>query len=92
VNGRLLTAREVAETLGLSTETILEWVRRGDLPAFKLGRAIRFREDDLDQWLAERATSLKMAAGAAEEGEQPSHFRPGRRCDIVPQNISGPAT
>ena len=44
VTERLLTAREVAERLGLTTETVLVWVRRGELPAFRLGRAIRFRE------------------------------------------------
>ena len=53
---RLLTARDVADRLGLSTETVLSWVRRGDLPAFRLGRAIRFREDELDAWLEQRAT------------------------------------
>jgi excisionase family DNA binding protein len=53
----LLTAREVADLLGVSTETILRWTRRGDLPGFRLSsRALRFREDELDAWLAERAT------------------------------------
>jgi excisionase family DNA binding protein len=57
VADRLLTARDVAERLGVSTETVLRWVRCGELPAFKLpGGAIRFREDALDRWLAERAT------------------------------------
>ena len=41
---RLLTAREVAEQLGVSTETVLRWTRRGELPAIRLpGGAIRFR-------------------------------------------------
>ena len=58
MTGQLLTARVVAQQLGLSTETVLAWVRDGKLPAFRLpGGAIRFREDDLDRWLAERATS-----------------------------------
>jgi excisionase family DNA binding protein len=53
----LLTAREVAELLGVSTETVLRWTRRGDLPAIRLpGGAIRFREDNLDAWLMARAT------------------------------------
>jgi excisionase family DNA binding protein len=57
VNHRLLTAREVAERLGFSTETILRWARRGELPAIRLpGGAIRFRESDLEWWLASRAT------------------------------------
>ncbi|HEY2657254.1 MAG TPA: helix-turn-helix domain-containing protein [Solirubrobacteraceae bacterium] len=57
ITGQLLTARVVAERLGLCTETVLAWVRVGKLPAFKLpGGAIRFREDDLNAWLEERAT------------------------------------
>ena len=50
---RLLTTREVADRLGLAPETVLRWARRGKLPAVYLSsRAIRFREDDLDAWLA----------------------------------------
>lgn len=57
MTGRLLTARAVADLLGVSSETILRWQRCGQLPAFKLpGGAIRFREDALDAWLEERAT------------------------------------
>jgi excisionase family DNA binding protein len=57
VTSRLLTARELAGLLGVSTETVLRWTRRGDLPAIRLpGGAIRFREDDLDAWLMARAT------------------------------------
>jgi excisionase family DNA binding protein len=56
VTDRLLTARQVADRLGITAETVLRWTRRGDLPGFKLGRAIRYREADLDAWLAEHAT------------------------------------
>ena len=57
MTGRLLTARDVAELLGVSAETVLRWTRRGDLGAIKLpGGAIRYSEADLDQWLAGHAT------------------------------------
>jgi excisionase family DNA binding protein len=53
----LLTARAVAEQLGVSSESVLRWTRRGTLPGFRLpGGALRYREDDLARWLAERAT------------------------------------
>jgi excisionase family DNA binding protein len=53
----LLTARQVADMLGVSAETVLRWTRRGELPAIRLpGGAIRFREGDLDAWLGDRAT------------------------------------
>ncbi len=57
MSARLLTAREVAELLGVSTETILRWTRRGDLPALRLpSGAWRYRESELDAWLATRST------------------------------------
>ena len=57
MTGRLLTAREVGDLLGVSTETVLRWTRRGDLPAIRLpGGAVRYREPDLEQWLVARAT------------------------------------
>jgi excisionase family DNA binding protein len=56
MTGRLLTAREVAETLGVSAETVLRWHRRGSgPPALKLpGGAIRFRPEALERWLDQR--------------------------------------
>jgi excisionase family DNA binding protein len=58
VTARLLTAREVAGLLGVSTETVLRWTRRREVPAVRLpGGAIRYRPDELDQWLMARATA-----------------------------------
>ena len=57
MTGPLITARQLAELLGVSTETCLRWVRSGKLPAIRLpSGAIRFREDELEAWLADRAT------------------------------------
>lgn len=54
----LLTARDVAARLNVSTESVLRWTRRGKLPGFRLpGGALRYRESDLAEWLMERATS-----------------------------------
>jgi excisionase family DNA binding protein len=54
----LLTARQVGDLLGVSAETVLRWTRRGQLPAIRLpGGAIRFRPQELDGWLEERATA-----------------------------------
>ena len=55
----LLTARAVAELLGVSTETVLRWTRRGELPAIRLPSGqLRFRESDLEGWIEERATPV----------------------------------
>jgi excisionase family DNA binding protein len=67
--GRLLTARQVADRLGVSAETILRWTRRGQLPAFRLpGGALRYRDVDLADWLAEKATSCPEPVGEPAAG------------------------
>ena len=63
MSDRLLTARELGERLGVSPETVLRWVRRGELPAIRLpGGAVRFREDEVEAWLEERATPSQGAS------------------------------
>jgi excisionase family DNA binding protein len=63
VSDRLLTAREVADLLGVSAGALLRWTRAGDVPAVKLpSGAVRYRPEQIDAWLDEHAT------GAAERG------------------------
>jgi excisionase family DNA binding protein len=50
----LMNAREVAELLGLSPNTILDWWEQGQLPGFKLGRAVRFRPDEILAWIEDK--------------------------------------
>lgn len=70
MSGELLTARQVADRLGVTAETVLRWTRAGDLPAIRLpgtvrGR-LRYRPDDVAAWIDEHAT-----AGPAPRGVSP---------------------
>jgi excisionase family DNA binding protein len=51
---RLLTAAEVAEDLRVSTMTVYRLIRRGELPAVRVGRNYRVRLADLETYLAEQ--------------------------------------
>jgi excisionase family DNA binding protein len=44
----VMTAREVAEMLGLPLSTVYELARRRELPSSRLGRAVRFIRDDVE--------------------------------------------
>lgn len=48
----LLTAAEVADQLRVSTMTIYRLIRRGELPAVRVGRNYRVRATDLERYLA----------------------------------------
>ena len=58
---RLLTAEEVAERLGMTKDWVWAQARAGRIPHVQLGRYRRFREDALDEWLAE--LEQRSAAG-----------------------------
>jgi excisionase family DNA binding protein len=63
----LLTAREVAARLTVSTETVLRWTRAGALPGFRLpGGALRYRRDALEAWLEARAIGPGPAPAEAK--------------------------
>ncbi len=48
---RLVNAATLADYLGVSTGTVLDWWEAGTLPGFKLGRAVRFRPSEVEAWL-----------------------------------------
>jgi excisionase family DNA binding protein len=54
VSEPLLRARDLAELLGFSAGTIIDWTEKGDLPAFKVGGRLRFRESEVLDWLEGR--------------------------------------
>jgi excisionase family DNA binding protein len=48
----LLSDTEAAQFLGgLHPKTIQRMARRGDLPAYRIGRYRRFRASELNEWL-----------------------------------------
>lgn len=77
MSDRLLTARELAEYLGLSSATVLDWFEAERLPGFRLGGKkggpVRFR-------LAEVEAVLEgwRIGPDAEEEVSPTPRRPAR--------------
>jgi excisionase family DNA binding protein len=51
-----LTVREVAATLRVSNMTVYRLINAGDLPAVRVGKSFRLREDDVNRYLAARYT------------------------------------
>ena len=48
---RLLTIKETAELLRLSSRTVMGMVQRKELRAFKVGRQWRINESHLSEWM-----------------------------------------
>lgn len=53
---RFLTVAEVAELLRVSTMTVYRLIKSGELPAARIGKSYRVREDDIDAYLEAQFT------------------------------------
>ena len=47
----LLTTAAVAKWLGISTRAVCLWAESRILPAMKIGRQWRFRQEEVSEWL-----------------------------------------
>ena len=59
MNEKLLTPEQVAERLQVTERTVYGWLRRGRLPALKLGRLWRIRPEDLEAFLERARAKLR---------------------------------
>jgi excisionase family DNA binding protein len=55
-NTRFLTVGEIATVLRVSNMTVYRLINAGQLPAVRIGRSFRLREEDLDRYLTEQLT------------------------------------
>lgn len=56
-----VTLKEVQEHLGVGRETILQWISKRNMPAYKVGRLWKFKLSEVDEWI--------RSGGAADNGK-----------------------
>lgn len=50
----VLSLDEACHFLKLSKQSLYAYVRKGEVPAYKLGRCWKFHKESLDQWLKDK--------------------------------------
>jgi excisionase family DNA binding protein len=84
----MLTARQVAELLGVHENWVYDLAASGELPSYKLGGTRRFDRDEVHGWIAEhrttererpvkrrqKATRRRTSAAKPREDRQPRLF------------------
>jgi len=53
---RFSTVAEVARALRVSNMTVYRLINAGELPAVRVGKSFRLREDDVNRYLSDRYT------------------------------------
>lgn len=54
----------ITDYLGVSRETVLQWINNRNMPAHKVGRLWKFKISEVDKWI--------RSGGAADKNEQNS--------------------
>ena len=49
--------QEIAQMLGLKVDTIREYIRKKELPAYRFGRDYRIKKEDYEEFLKKRRTT-----------------------------------
>lgn len=63
----IMTVEEVAAYLKMKPQTIYTWAQKGKIPAAKLGKEWRFRQDIIDAWFLDHID--EQFRGLADKGE-----------------------
>lgn len=63
-----LTVHEIAALLQLNPQTVRNWIDRGELPAYRVGRRVRIARADFDAKLNAGATGREEAAADGPTG------------------------
>lgn len=54
---RLLTVGEIANYLGVQQSTIYKWTHQEFIPHVKIGKFVRFKTDEVDDWISKKSVN-----------------------------------
>jgi len=60
----VMDARQAAEYLGISLDSVRRYAVEGTIPAFRLGNRYRFKRSRLDEWMDAEAAEIKAKCAA----------------------------
>jgi excisionase family DNA binding protein len=57
---RYLTINEVSQYLNVKACTVYSWVKRGEIPHYRLGKLLRFKRGDVDNWMESQREGVNV--------------------------------
>ena len=78
----MMTARQVAELLGVHENWVYDQAANGELPSYKIGGTRRFDPDELRGWISEhREAERQPPARRESKPKKPTRPKPTTRGD-----------
>jgi excisionase family DNA binding protein len=60
---RWLSITEICKYLGVSSDTVYKWIDKHEMPAHRMGRLWKFKQDEVDECV--------RSGGAADKSDKP---------------------
>jgi len=64
------TKQEIADALKISKRTVDTWIATGKLPCTRIGRVIRIRQSDLEDFLERNHSGTPKGNGSSDSGSR----------------------
>lgn len=61
-----VTLKDVQAYLGVGRDTILQWIAKRNMPAYKVGRLWKFKLSEVDDWIRSGGAADDAANGEEE--------------------------
>jgi excisionase family DNA binding protein len=71
-NDSMLTVREVANYLHVSSATVYKWAKDKEIPSHRLGRLWRFKKSEIDKWMHQEPIYLANGGVDASPEDKPN--------------------
>ncbi|MBM3213162.1 helix-turn-helix domain-containing protein [Candidatus Poribacteria bacterium] len=92
---RMLSIKELTETINVSRSTVIRWIIEGKIKALKFGRQWRFKPSEISQWLKngepaklkKSRFSLEVKIKDGQVDEEALNIYENRSDDLLAQNI-----
>ncbi len=52
------SVNEIAEYLGVKISTVYSWVHTRQIPYYKIGRLVKFKIEEVEQWIMEKRVEV----------------------------------
>lgn len=59
MNEKWSNLEEISEYLGVTKDTIRNWIKKTDIPARKIGRQWKFKLSEVDEWVKSGKSAIE---------------------------------
>ena len=70
MDDRWLSMEEICQYLGVTDDTVHNWIRKKNMPAVKLGRCWKFKKNQVDEWVENNSSHRPKKNGIKKQEKQ----------------------